>query len=249
MAHQGASGQHQVRPGGKQVLVHEEILLLPAQVGMDFPDLGIEEPADRQGGIVHCLQRFLERRLVVQGLAGVGEEDRRDAERVLLDEDRRRRIPGRVATGLEGGPQAAAREGGCVRLLLDQGLAVEGLDHASLLVVFQQGIVLLGRQVVEGLEPVGDVGDAVAQGPGLHPVGHLVRRLHVQRFPVVNAVDQGIVGPDVQIFPHLVPVEDQLSEVIGRPLRRGLYGDGFLLESVLDDIESQFAHVRFILKG
>ena len=209
---------------------------------MHFPDRRVEQAADGQGSVTDGLEGLAERGLVVQGFARVGDEHRRDAEGVLLDKNGRGRIPGRIAAGFEGGAQAAAGEGGSVRFLLDQGFPVEGFDHASLPVVFQQGVVLFRRQIVQGLEPVGDVGHPVLQGPGLHPVGDLVGRVHIQRFPVVNAVDQGIVGPDVQVFPHLVAVEGKLSEIGGRPLGGGFDFDGLFLEGVLDDVESQFAH-------
>ena len=180
MAHQCASGEDEVGPGCIEVLIHEEILLLPAEVGMYFGHFGVEKLADGYGCIGNGLERFLERCLVVQRLTGVRDEHGRYAEGVVLDEDRRSRVPGGVAARLEGGADASAGEGRGVRLLLDQGLAVEGLDHATLPVVFHQGVVFLGSHFRKGLEPVGDVRNAVSERPLLHAFGDFVSRGQVE---------------------------------------------------------------------
>ena len=110
VAEQGASSDHQVRPGGEQALVHKEVLLLPAQVGIDLFHLGVEQAADGERRIRNRFQGFLERSLVIQGLAGVGDEHRGDTEGIILNENRRGRVPRGVAAGLESGPEAAAGE-------------------------------------------------------------------------------------------------------------------------------------------
>ncbi len=138
VAEQGASGDHQVRAGGVEAFVHKEILLFPAQVGIDLGHPGIEELADGDGRVAHGLEGLLERGLVVQGLAGIGNKDSRNAKGIFQDEDRGSRIPCRVAAGFEGGADAAAREGRGVRLLLGEHLAVESLDDAALAVIVNE---------------------------------------------------------------------------------------------------------------
>ena len=180
VAHQCASCEDKVRPGCIEILVNEEILLLPAKVGMHLGYLWIEELADRYRSVGNGLERLLERCLVVQSFACVRDEHSRYAEGVILDEDGGSRIPSGVTAGLEGGADAAAGEGRGVRLLLNKGLAVEGLDHATLPVVFHQGVMFLGSHFREGLEPVGDVRDAVFERPFLHAFGDLVSRGQVE---------------------------------------------------------------------
>ena len=71
VSHQRAAGDHEVRTGGIERLVDEEVLLLPSEIGVDFADRRIEKPADGQGCIRNGLEGALERSLVVKGLARV----------------------------------------------------------------------------------------------------------------------------------------------------------------------------------
>jgi hypothetical protein len=76
MPHQRPARDHQVGTGGEQFLIHQEIFLLPTQVTLHLVDLRVEEPADGHGGVADSLDGALERGLVVEGLAGVGDEHR-----------------------------------------------------------------------------------------------------------------------------------------------------------------------------
>ena len=76
--------------------------------------------ADIDRRLVHGFQGFQQGSFVVEGLACVSDEDRRDAQGVSYDKSRGGRIPSRVATGLERIADTAVRETGGVRLLLDQ---------------------------------------------------------------------------------------------------------------------------------
>ncbi len=49
MAHQGASGQHEVGSGHIEIFVYKEIFLLPAEVGLYFLHVGIEKPSHLEG--------------------------------------------------------------------------------------------------------------------------------------------------------------------------------------------------------
>ena len=109
------------------LLLDEEVLLLGADGGGDARDVLAED-------LEHALRLGVkgdagaqQRRLLVERLAGVGDERRRDAENLVLDEGGGGGVPGGVAAGLEGGAQAAGREARGVGLALDERLAGEGL--------------------------------------------------------------------------------------------------------------------------
>ena len=84
---------------------------------------------DAQGLLAEGLLRAQHRDLVVQRLARVGDEAGGDGQGhavgLDLQEDRAGDVPGGVAAGLEGGADAARREGAGVRLALDEALAGE----------------------------------------------------------------------------------------------------------------------------
>ena len=56
VSHQRASGNHQIRAGGIDILIYKEILLLPSEIGTYMLYGRIEEAADRQSGISYSLQ-------------------------------------------------------------------------------------------------------------------------------------------------------------------------------------------------
>ena len=238
VAEEGASGNHQVCTGGIEPFIHKEVLLLPAQIGIDLVYAGVEVFADGHCGVTDGLERLLERSLVVQGFSGVGNKDSGDAEGVVQDENRRGGIPGRIAARFERGTDAAAGEGRGVRLLLGQHFPVEGFNDAAFPVVVDQGVVLLGRSFRQGLEPVGNMGYTVLDGPLLHAAGHAVRGFAVQGFAAFDAGEKGLEAICIKIFAHLFAVEDQLSIVIGG-FPCGCAGGDFLLhEGFLDEIKS-----------
>ena len=123
-----------------------------------------------------------ERDLAVQGLARIAVEQGGHMQGAADDEGRDRGIPGRVAAGLEGGAQATGREGGGIGLAADEHLAREFVDDAAFAGGGQEGVVLFGRQAGHGLEPVGVVRGALADGPVLHGAGHGIRDVRVKAF-------------------------------------------------------------------
>jgi len=168
------------------LLVDQEVLLLGADRREDPRRVVVAEQAEcpdrrlRQG--VHRAQQ---RDLRVQRLAGPGHERRRDAEQrtvgILEEERRGRRVPGRVAARLEGRADAAGREGGGVRLTLDELLAGELGDRASVAGRRVERVVLLGGHPGQGLEPVREVRGAPLQRPVLHRLGDRVGQRGVER--------------------------------------------------------------------
>jgi len=90
------------------------------------------------------------------------------------DERGRRRVPGGIAAGLEGGADAAGGKRRRVGLALDELAAGEFFEHLVLAVDADETVVLFGGEPGHGLEPVRVGGGAFFHGPFLHGVGDLV---------------------------------------------------------------------------
>ena len=215
-AEQGPAAHSQVLPLLIEGLVNQKILLLRPYLGSDPLRLCVaEEPEDADrlaADLVHGPQK---RRLLVQGLAGVGAEDGGDAEATLLDEGKRGGIPGGVAPGLKGGPQTAGGEGGGIRLTPDQLFSGEFHEDLAAAGRGNEAVVLLRRDAGHGLEPVGVVGGALFHGPLLHGLGDLIGGGDIQRRSVCNALLPRLIGRRGQALLHGVLIEDHAAEQIG----------------------------------
>ena len=104
--------------------------------------------------------------------------------------------------------------------------------------MLDEGVVLLGSTLGEGLEPVGVVGGAHLLGPVLHAVGHGIGDAAVEACPVVDDIDEFVIHVCWQVLTHLLAVEHVLAEVFGRALGRCRHFYGLLLEGLLYDLES-----------
>ena len=148
-AEQRPAGRDQVGPLEVVLLVDQEVLLLGAD-GREHALRGAVaeqlQRADRR--LRQRVHRAQQRDLVVERLAGPRRERGRDAQqravRVLEDERRAGRIPGRVAAGLERRADAAGREARGVGLALDQLLAGELRQRRALAGRRVEAVVLLG---------------------------------------------------------------------------------------------------------
>ena len=118
VAHQSTAGLLQVSSRVEEVLVHQEVFLLPSEIGNYSVYVFVEQLADLDGSLVDCSHRSQKRSFEVKSFAGIGHEDAVDAEGLVDHEGRRRRIPRAVSAGFEGVADAAARERTCIRLLL-----------------------------------------------------------------------------------------------------------------------------------
>ena len=214
MAHQRASGHQQVGACGVQPFVNQKIFLLPAQIGNHFLYFRIEIVAYVDGSLVYGTQGFQQRCLVVQRLTGIGDENSRDAERVVYDECRGGGVPCRVATCLERIADTAVRETGSVRFLLHEQFAGEFLHHAAFAVVFHKSIVLFGSTFGQRMKPVRIVGRPHFNRPFLHTCGNLVGYAAVQRSSVVNHIRQFGIHLARQIAEHLLLVEYILGKIL-----------------------------------
>ena len=192
------------------------------------------------------MQRAQQRGLVVERLARVGYEDGGYAERVVHDEDRRRGVPCRVAPRLEGVANAPAGKRTGVGLLLHEQLSRELLDHATLEIVLDERVVLLGRAFSQRLEPVRIVRHAHLGGPLLDACGHGVGYRAVEPGPVVNDVCQFLVDVLGQVLVHFLPVEHIFPEVLIGPFSRCFHFQGLLLESLCNYLESEVVHRYYV---
>ena len=188
MAHQRPSGLHQVGTGQKQRLVHQKILLFPAQRHVHLVDVLVEILAYLDGSLVDRRQRFQQRGFEVERFARIGDEYAGNTERLVEYECRRGGVPCRVAPGLERIAQPSVREARCVGLLLYEQLALERFERASAPHGLEKGVVLFGRRVVQRLEPVRVVGRAFLHGPRLHALRDLVGDLAVDPTSFVDRV-------------------------------------------------------------
>ncbi len=190
-AHQGSTGGHQVGPGEVEVAVDQEVLLFGAGDGRHPRGvLDAEEAQHALGLHVECLLGTQHRGLLVERFAGPGHERRRDAQRVAVgvfeDVGRAGDVPGGVAAGLEGLPDAAAGKRRRIGLALDQRAAGEVGDRQPGAVGIEKAVVLLGAQTGEGVKDVGVVAGAVLGGPVLHRRGDDVGDRRVEADALVD---------------------------------------------------------------
>ena len=194
---QGPARVEQVGALQEEAAIDQEVLLLGAgkrhhRVRLVVPEQ-LEDPRRLLG---HGLLRAQQGRLVVEGLARHRHEHRRDAQRVavgvLQDVRGAGDVPAGVAAGLEGGPQATAREARCVGLALGQRLARELGDRRSVAARLQEAVVLLRGEMGQGVEDVGVVGRPLLHRPVLHGRRHHVGHRRIERLGVLDGGHQGL---------------------------------------------------------
>ena len=215
-AEQSPAGIYQVLAFEVHLPIHQEIFLFRSHAGNDALDiLAAEQAKDPHGLGVERFHRPQQRRLFVQRFSAVGAEGRGDAERVFLYEGITGGVPGGVAPGLKGGPQAARGEAGGVRLTLDQLFPGKLHDHAPVGSRTDESVVLFRRDARHGLEPVSKVGGSVFHGPGTHGLRYGVGYGKIQFFSVVNGLLQGSVDLRAQSGAHLAVVKDLAAKEFG----------------------------------
>ena len=239
MTHQRASRHEQVRTSRVEPFVDEEILLFPTEVHLYLTYIIVEITTDVVCRLRDGPDGAEQGRLVVESLARVGDEYGRDTECVVDDEDRRCRIPGRVATRLEGVADAPVGERRSIRFLLDEQLATESLHHAPLAVVFDEGIMLLSRSLRERLEPVSVVRRPHVLGPFLHALGHRISDAAVEPGAIVDDVDEFRIDLGREVAIHLLAVENVFAEIRRRSFGGCRYLQRLLLEGLFYDLESK----------
>ena len=212
---QRPAAENKVFPLFVHGLINEKVLLLRADAGTDTLDVLVAEQPQRPHGLpVQGLHGAQQRRFLIQRLAAVGAEGRRDAEGVALDEGIGGGVPRGVAPGFKCGPQSAGGEGGGVRLALNQLLAGKLHDNAAIRGGGDEAIVLFRRDSIEGLEPVGEMGGAMGYGPVPHGGGHGVRYVGIQRGTLVNGFLQGGIDLGGQHGAHRAIIKHQTAEIL-----------------------------------
>ena len=194
------------------LLLDEEVLLLGTDRRDDLRNV-VNSKAGKHtlclvGDRLHAAQQ---RRLLVEGFAGVGDERRGNAEHLVLDEREARGIPGRIATRLGRTTQAAARERRRVRLALDELLARKRRDGHAVTQRVDEGVMLLGGDAGKRLEPMRVVRASILDGPLLHGMRHSVGRILVKRGAVLDGLVQTLVHRLGQPVVHDLVVEHHAS--------------------------------------
>ena len=191
--HQCASCHQQVGAGRIEPFVHEKVFLFPTEVDLYLLHIVIEETADLRCSLVNSMECTQQRSLVVESLAGIGNEYGGNTECVVNDEHRACGVPCRVAASLECVADTAVGETGCIRFLLNQQFTAECLNHTALAVVLHEGVVFLGSAFGQGLEPVRIVCNAHFHGPPFHAFSNSVSYGAVQSGTVINHVDHLLI--------------------------------------------------------
>ena len=194
MPQQRPFGQRQIRTRRIQIFVYQKILLLPSQIGNDLIDIFIEIMTNLFGRLVQSLDRTYQRGFIIQRFACIGNENGRNTKRIIHNESRRRRIPGRITACFERVAQPSIRKTGCVRLLLGKQFTAKLFNHASIPVMFDKGIMFFCRAVGQRLKPMGIVGSPFLQGPHAHTGCYEISYLPVNRNSVINGISQSLVG-------------------------------------------------------
>ena len=178
-AEQSPSRVDQVRSREVKVLVDQEVLLFGPGRAVDAGGTRAKKSENPDCVFRQCLVGAEQGGFLIEGFAGprakCGGDAKGCAVRVLEDECRARRVPGRVAACFKRGTDAAGREAGCVRLSADQFLAAEFRDRHAVFGRDQERIVFLSGQPGHRLKPVSVVGRAMFHRPFPHR-----RRYHVR---------------------------------------------------------------------
>ena len=203
-----------------EVLIDQEVFLLGAAGRDDALGRRAEQLQHAHRLFGQRLHRAQQRRLLVERLTGPAHERRRNHQRhraAAVQEPRRAgRIPRRVAARLEGGAHAAGREARGVRLALDQFLAGKLHDCLAIAVRRQEGIVLLGGDAGQRLEPVGVVRGAVLDGPVLHRLRDRVGNRRIQRLSKGDGSTQRAMHGRREALLLCLVTEHEAAEPLGR---------------------------------
>ena len=185
-------GDDQVLALAVGVLLDQEVLLLVTHGRNDFLWRLAEQRQNALGLTRERGHGAQQRGLLVQGLARVGAESRGDAQDIVLDKGGAGGIPSGVATGLEGGAQAAVGEAGGIGLALDEVLARKLGNGGAVVVRLEEAVVLLGSDARKRLEPVRVVRSTLGDGPDLHGMGNGVGHIQVERLTALEGCSKAL---------------------------------------------------------
>ena len=227
-----AAGGNEVGAALIERAVHDEELLLPADVGdnagdvrtlaVDLAGHGVQEAHSRaRDGVLRAEQHGL----LVQRVAGVGNEARRDVEGGVADERRGGRVPVHEGRGAVRDAKSTVGEGGTVSLVVEElggGEALDALaDGAALLafplvVVVEEAVVLQSAGPAHGREPMSVLAAAPLLGPLAQGVRQLVASLLGHGLAGRAGVQERLERVVVQCALHGAVVEAVLGEVLAK---------------------------------
>ena len=175
-AEQRPSRINQVGTALINAAVNEKVFLLRADVRAHRSGLRVAEEAENAQRLnadrVHAAQK---RRFLVDRLAAVGGEHRRDAENAVLYKRIARRVPRGIAPRLKRGAKSAGGKARRIRLTVDQLSAGKLRQRPAVLRRGEKAVVLFGGDAGHRLEPVGIVRRALFDRPIAHRLGDNVR--------------------------------------------------------------------------
>ena len=221
-AEERASGQNQIGALLVILFIDQEIFLLRADGRRHAGNRLAEELQHAAGFLADGLHRAQQRRFLIQNLARVGTERRRDAQRIILDKGVAGRVPRGIAARLKCCAQTAGREGRRIRLALDQLFAREFHDHRAIRAGRDERIMLLGGDAGHWLEPMGEMSGTLLNRPILHGVGHNARHLRVERRSLPHRLLQRFIDILGQSFLHDGLVKDHAAKQFGNFLHSNL---------------------------
>src|SRR5690606_867756 len=145
-----------------------------------------------------------QRSLIIECFTGVRHEDRRDTQGFFEDENRRGRIPSRVATSLEGRTDPTIWKRRCIRLLLYQRRSLELLNAR---IHIEKRIMLLRGRACQRLKPVSEVSDTLGKCPSLDCSGYLFGSIRVDLGSFIDRLHYLLICRWGQRGLHLVDTE------------------------------------------
>ena len=202
-----ASCDHDVLADLVLLLADQEILLLRAAHRLDVGHVDAEEVQHLACLLGEGAHGAKQRSLLVERLACVGAEDRGDAEHVVLDECVACGIPCGVAARFEGSAKSARGEARGIRFALDELLAREGHERATVRLRIDERVVLFRGDACEGLEPMREMRRTLFDRPFLHCVRDDVGNLKVERLALLDGLREHVVGGGWEPLLHHMVVE------------------------------------------
>ena len=194
-AEQGAPGVDQILALVVHFLINQEILLLGANGGTNALHILVaKELQDAHGLTVQRFHGAEQRRFLVQRLTAVGAERGGNAKGLSLNKSVRCGIPGGVASGFKGRPQAAGGEAGSIRLALDQFLAGKVHDDAAVRSGGDEAVMLFRSNSSQRLEPMGEVGSSIGDCPILHGGSNSIRDTGIQLCALIDGLAQRLIN-------------------------------------------------------
>src|SRR5574344_2507759 len=190
MSHECTSCQNEVRSGSVESFVNEEVFLFPTEVALNALYFRVEVTAYVSCSSVYSMQGTEPRCFIVECFTCVSDEHSRNAKSVIHDENRRCRIPCRIAASLEGITDTTAWERRCIRLLLNEQFTGKFLYHTAFAVMLYKGIMLFCSAFSKRLEPVCVMSNPILHSPLFHSCSYLVGNAAVKTGSVVDHVDQ-----------------------------------------------------------